>query len=137
MRAIARIVAGAAALIMMSSAVPAQTPATSRIMRAKLAHAERVLEALMTTNHWQIEQESAALVAATRAPGWAVLQSERYARYSDDFRRAGEDLVDAAKARDSDAEMRGYLSMTLACYSCHRYLKDSRIAKYEEKSPAR
>jgi hypothetical protein len=129
MRATLRIVFAAATLVLAGISLPAQTPATSRVMREKLIHAERVLDALMTGDHALLARESAALEAATRTPGWAALKSERYFRYSETFRRAAEDLTDAAKQRDSDGAMRGYVAMTLACYSCHRYVNDSRIAK--------
>jgi hypothetical protein len=122
---------GLAALLVgaASSAVPAQTPATSRVMRAKLLHAQRALGALMTNDYGVLQDESRELVASTRAAGWNVLNNDRYARYSETFRRAAEDLADAAKRRQGDDAMRSYVSMTLACYSCHRYLDESRIAR--------
>lgn len=129
MRLITRILTAAATVALVGVSLPAQTPMTNRLMREKLLHAERVLDSLMTGDHAMLQRESAALEAATRAPGWAVLRSERYTRHSETFRRAAEDLTDAAKLRDSDGAMRAYVSMTLACYSCHRYVSDSRIAR--------
>ena len=104
-----------------------QTPATGRLMRDKLAHSEKVLEAIMTSDYPSIERESQALLQATKAPAWAVLKTPAYTRYSSAFVTAVEDLADAARQRDSDAAVRHYVSMTLACYECHRYVKGARI----------
>ena len=81
-----------ALLVMSGSALPGQTPATAQLMRAKLGHSQRVLEALMTSNYAVLERESTALSAATKAPGWAVLQTPEYARYSTMFTRGGRGL---------------------------------------------
>jgi hypothetical protein len=128
MRIMTRMFVAASVLLLAAISLPAQTPATHRVMREKLGHAERVLDALMTNDHGLLAKESSALESAMADPGWAVLRNDRYLRHTEIFRRAVEDLVDAATRRDSDGAMRGYVSMTLACYSCHRYLTDSRIA---------
>ena len=106
----------------------AQTPATGRVMREKLAHAQKILEAIMTSNYSALEHESAALEQATRSPGWDVLKSPEYRRQSEAFMRATQALQEAAKAHDLDAAIMRYGSMTLACFDCHRYIKNSRIA---------
>jgi hypothetical protein len=118
-----------ALLLTAGSSVPAQTEATRQLMRAKLDHAGQVLEALMTSDFARLDREAAALAAVTAAPGWAVLSTERYERYSVTFRRAAEDLAEFAKARDSEAAMRAYVAVTLSCYQCHSYVKGARIAQ--------
>jgi hypothetical protein len=117
-----------ALLVTCGSAAPRQTPATGRVMREKLTHSQRILEAIMISDYALLERESAALSRATEAPGWSVLKSPEYLRQSDAFVRATRDLVDAAKQRDLDAAAMHYVSLTLSCYQCHRYLKNARIA---------
>jgi len=51
-----------------------------------------------------------------------------YGRQSDAFLRATEELVAAAKQRDLDLAAMHYVSMTMSCYQCHRYIKNMRIA---------
>src|SRR6266480_6886284 len=106
----------------------AQTPATGRLMRQKLGHSQKVLEAIMTSDFALLERESAALEQATKAPAWAVLKSPEYMRQGAAFLRAAEDLRDAAKRRDLDGAASSYVSLTLTCFQCHRYIKDRRIA---------
>ena len=97
-------------------------------MREKLAHAQRLLEAVVTSNYTLLETESQALSKATKDPGWMVLKTPEYARQSDTFLRATEDLVAAAKAHDLDAAAMHYVSLTVSCYQCHRYVKNMRLA---------
>ena len=106
----------------------AQTPATGRVMREKLVHTQKILEAIMTSNFSVLEQESAALEQATRSPGWDVLKSPEYRRQSEAFLRATQALQEAAKSRDLDAAALRYASMTLSCFDCHRYVKNARVA---------
>ena len=106
-----------------------QTPATGRLMRDKLTHAQRLLEALTTSDYALLERESDALTRIPSMQGWMVLQSPEYRRYSDAFLRATGDLNIAAKARDLDEAMMHYQTLTASCYQCHRYLKSRRLAK--------
>jgi hypothetical protein len=111
-----------------SGAAPRQTAATSRVMREKLTHAQRLLEAITTSDYALLERESQALSRLTNDLGWMVLKTPEYRRQSDTFLRAADDLVAAAKQRDLDLAAMHYVSLTMSCYQCHRYVKNSRIA---------
>jgi hypothetical protein len=106
----------------------AQTPATGRVMRDKLAHSQKILEAILVSDYASLDRESAALVRATELPAWAVLKSPEYLRQSAAFISAIQDLRDAAKARDLDAAALDYMALTLTCIQCHKHLKGARIA---------
>jgi hypothetical protein len=105
----------------------AQTVATKHVMREKLVHTERILEALMTSNVLQLQEESGALLRIPQDAGWRVLSTPEYARYSAAFVNATQEIVNAATVRDLDAAAVHYTAMTMTCYQCHRYLKLSRI----------
>jgi cytochrome c556 len=120
---------GLAILATTASGSAMQTVATGRLMREKLTHAQRVLEALTTSNYALLASESAALSDATKQPAWMVLKAPEYKRQSDTFLRATEDLVVAAKYRDLDLAAMHYVSLTMSCYQCHRYIKNARLAK--------
>jgi hypothetical protein len=119
---------GLIAVMALAAGVPAQTPATGRVMRTKLAHAQGVLEALTTSDHAALVRHSEELARATRAAGWEVLKTAEYRRHSESFLRAVEDLGVAAKDRDLDTAVVHYLSMTMSCYQCHRYVQRARLA---------
>jgi len=108
--------------------VPAQTPATGRLMRQKLAHSQKILEAILTSDFALLDRESSALAQVTKSPAWAVFYNPEYTRHSGAFLRAIDDLRDAAKGADLDGAASSYVSLTLTCFQCHRYMKNRRIA---------
>jgi hypothetical protein len=117
------------ALVAMSgSAGSAQTPATGRVMREKLGHSQKILEAILTSNFALLERESAALAKATELPAWTVLRGPEYMKQSDAFLQALLELTDAAKARDLDTAAQRYNTLTTTCFGCHRSMKDRRLA---------
>ena len=106
----------------------AQTPATGRVMREKLGHSQKILEAILTSNFALLERESTALAKATDAPAWKVLKGPEYMKQSDAFLQALRELTDAAKARDLDTAAQRYNALTTTCFGCHRSMKDRRLA---------
>jgi hypothetical protein len=97
----------------------AQTVALKRLMQQKLEHSQAILAAVTTSNWGEMQRHSEALM---------VMNSPEYARHSQAFVRAAEDLLDAARRRDLEAAPLAYVSMTLSCVQCHRYVARARIA---------
>jgi hypothetical protein len=120
------VAALAASLIVSNSS--AQTTALNRLMRQKLEQSQGMLAAVVTSNWADLERRSEALIRITNDPAWMVLNSPEYARQSQAFLRATQDLIDAAKRRDLDAAPPAYVSLTLSCVQCHRYVARARIA---------
>jgi hypothetical protein len=118
-----------AGLVLLESGLNGQTVATGRVMREKLTHSQRILEAILISDFAMLERESTALSKATEAPGWFVLEGPEYQRQSAAFLRATRDLVEAAKGRDLDAAANHFTTLTMTCYQCHRYMKNARIAR--------
>lgn len=117
-----------------SAAPPAgETPAVEpdkvgAFMRAKLGHAQQVLEGLTVENYDLIEKGAHDLALASQASSWQVLQTEDYARHSDDFRRSCNSLRAAAKARNLDGAALAWMEVTMKCIQCHKYVRDTRRA---------
>jgi hypothetical protein len=112
-----------------SSPFFAQTPAFNRVMRAKLEHSQKILESVVTSDWAALERHSQELQRLTSDPAWTVLKTREYTRHSEAFVRATEDLIDAAKRRDLETSPLAYVSMTMSCVQCHRYVARARIAK--------
>jgi cytochrome c556 len=106
-----------------------QTARTGAMMREKLAHAQKILEALTTSNRDLLTAESGALVVIAKSPRWAELKTRELGAYTDNFLKAVAELDAAAKRNDLDAAAAQYTAMTTSCYQCHRRLKDLRIAR--------
>ena len=105
-------------------------PALSRIMRAKLAHSQAILGAVVTSNWTVLDRESRALALAVRDPAWgAALTQPEYLRQSDAFSRALQDLIEASAKRDLESAANAHIALTASCVRCHAYMTRRRIAK--------
>jgi hypothetical protein len=129
MKTIIAITSLLVALAAAGSTLQGQTVATGRVMREKLAHSQRILEAILISDFALLERESDALSRATESPGWFVLKGPEYRKQSAAFLRATRDLVEAAKERDLDAAATHYTTLITSCYQCHKYMKNARIAR--------
>jgi cytochrome c556 len=119
----------AAIVLALSVSADGQTPATGRLMREKLAHAQKILQALTTSDLRMLEQEAAALSRVTESAHWEVLRSPEFRGHASRFLKISRDLAESAAARDLDAAASHYAEMTKSCYGCHKFLKGSRIAR--------
>jgi hypothetical protein len=66
-------------------------------MQQKLGHAQVILAAVTTSNWGEMERQSEALIQLTKDPAWMVLNTPDYARHSQAFVRAAEDLLVLAR----------------------------------------
>jgi hypothetical protein len=119
-----------AGTVVMSATVSAsQGPELNSVMREKLAHAEKILEAVVTSDWPSLETHSRELERLTNDPRWMVLTFPEYARHSAAFVRSVQALHTAAAQRDVEEAPRAYVTVTLQCVECHRYLARARMAQ--------
>jgi hypothetical protein len=122
---------GVALLLVAVTAGPsslAQTARMPQVMRTKLDHSQRILEAVVTSNWQLLDRESRDMALVVRDPAWSYLAMPEYVRHSEAFLRATDDLIEAARLRDLEGASLGFMSLTTSCVSCHRYLARARIA---------
>jgi len=106
-----------------------QGPGLNTLMRQKLAHAEKILEAVVTSDWVALETHSRQLEQLTNDPRWMVLNYPEYATHSAAFVRSVQALHTAAARRDLDETPKAYVDVTLQCVECHRYLARERIVR--------
>jgi hypothetical protein len=111
------------------AAISSQGPQLDRIMREKLDHAQKIFEAVVTSDWVSLETNSRELEQLTNDPRWMVLKYPEYARQSSAFVRAVQDLRRAAAQRDLEKTPQAYVAVTLKCVECHRYLARARLAR--------
>ncbi len=113
------------------AAEAAQPPANqvSKLMKLKLGHAERVLEAVAIEDFALLEKESQALSLLTQDEYFRVLVTPEYVRHSTDFRRSADSLTKAARDKNLDAAALAYMDMTMKCVNCHKYVRDVKMAR--------
>lgn len=114
--------------IMSLGAGSSQWRQVDEIMREKLGLAQKILEAVVTSDWVALETSSRDLERLVDDPRWSVLKYPEYARYSAEFRKSIEKLHASAARRDLDATPDAYVAVTLQCVACHRYLARARIA---------
>ncbi|MFM8413258.1 MAG: hypothetical protein ACKOCX_00880 [Planctomycetota bacterium] len=120
--------AGVAAVVAALVGTAADAPPADRVaafMRAKLSHAEHVLEGLAVENYDLIERAAQELSLASLDSNWQVLQTEDYVRQSAEFRRSCDALKKAAQEKNLDGAALAWVDVTLKCVQCHKYVRDA------------
>lgn len=92
-------------------------------MRAKLTHAQDVLEGLSLGDFAAIRRGAQELALASQAASWQVLQTVEYARQSAEFRRSCESLKNAAREENLDGATLAWMEVTMKCVQCHKYVR--------------
>jgi hypothetical protein len=119
------------AVVILGSTITAngmQGPEVGGVMREKLAHSQKILEALVTSDWVGLEAHSLALEKLTEDRRWRVFNYPEYARHSAAFKQAAHDLHTAAVERDLEQAPKAYIAVTMRCIECHRYLARERLA---------
>lgn len=104
---------------------PPEPDRVAVFMRAKLGHADRVLEGLAVADYAMIERAAQELSLASLDSNWQVLQTEDYVRQSAEFRRACDALKKAAQEKNLDGAALAWVDATLKCVQCHKYVRDA------------
>jgi hypothetical protein len=128
MRGIWRWLAMSCAFVSVAAG-PSQGPALASVMHQKLAHAQKLLEAVVTSDWVALESHSRELQRLTGDRRWMVLEYPEYAQHAAAFVGAVQDLHHAAVRRDLDETSKAYVAVMLACVDCHQYLARQRIAR--------
>lgn len=119
----------AVAVLLSAAAAPRQGPEVNSVMREKLVHSQKVLEAVVTSDWPGLESQAREMERLIQDPRWTVFRYPEYATYSAAFARSVQDLQRAAARRDLEQAPAAYAAMTLQCVACHRYLARARIAR--------
>jgi hypothetical protein len=127
MRGIWRWVAVSCAFV--SLAAGASQGALASVMQQKLAHGQKLLEAVVTSDWVALESHSRELEQLTRDRRWMVLEYPEYAQHGAAFVSAVQTLHRAAVRRDLEESSKAYVAVTLACVDCHHYLARQRVAR--------
>lgn len=106
-----------------------QTMQTVQVMRQKLAHSEQLLAALVTSDWAALDEHSRRLQGLTNDPGWDVMRLPEFHKYTTDFQRANQALIESAGDRDQRTALTAYNGVVASCVECHRYVARARIAQ--------
>jgi hypothetical protein len=122
---LATVAVAALAIAGIAADAPPQPDQVAVFMRAKLGHAEHVLEGLAVADYEMIERAAQELSLSSLDSNWQVLQTEDYVRQSAEFRRACDSLKKAAQEKNLDGATLAWVDVTLKCVQCHKYVRDA------------
>ncbi|QEG40567.1 hypothetical protein [Roseimaritima ulvae] len=97
------------------------------LMRMKLERSKAILEGLTLEQFDKIASNARALRLLSHESGWNVIQTEEYEAQSIDFRRSLKVIEKAAEDEDISRAALGYVSATVRCVECHRYMRSHRL----------
>lgn len=94
------------------------------LMKKKLEHAQKVLEALTLNQLEKAGAEAQNLIQVRKEASFRAIKTPEYELFAEDFERAAEAMVKACKEKNLEAAKLHYLGMTLSCFNCHAYVRD-------------
>jgi cytochrome c556 len=92
-------------------------------MKAKLVHAEKVLEGLATEDFDLIVKHSQAISLLCQDELWSVVKTVEYHERSKEFQRSVNAITEAGRQKNLDAAALAYVNTTLSCVNCHKYVR--------------
>ena len=115
---------GTTLLLGLSAILAAQKElAANNLMRAKLDHAQSVLEGIAIENFELVANHATKLSALSQEAGWRANDTPEYSALSVSFRRNVDALQKSAREKNLDGATLAYTKMTFSCVECHKYLR--------------
>lgn len=98
-------------------------------MRAKLDAAGDALEGLTSEDFDQIRSGARQLQLMSQRAAWKVLKTPDYLQYSGEFRKAAEQMEEAAAEKNLDKAALAYVQLTLTCVNCHKHVRRNPVTQ--------
>jgi hypothetical protein len=108
---------------------PADKPDEKKVkelMHKKLEASQKVLEGLATNDLEKVSKNAEELARIRKDVSFRVIPTAEYDLWSDEFVRSLDNISKGAKDNNLEKAKLGYLSMTLACFNCHTYVRDQK-----------
>jgi hypothetical protein len=108
-------------------------PMTLRdFMRQKLAASNQILEGLTIEDMDMVARGARTLNEMSAAERWRIHNDAMYRQFSGEFRRHTGDLLKSAEEGNLDQAALKWVSATMGCIECHRYVRQHLIAEKDE-----
>jgi hypothetical protein len=93
------------------------------VMQLKLEYSKQVLEGLALEDFEKVAKNAQALGLLSLESGWKIIQTEEYAKQSNEFRRTTNLISESARDKNLERAALGYVALTVRCIECHGYLR--------------
>ena len=107
----------------------------NKLMLEKLNSSKTVLEGIALADFRKIETSAEKLIQISKTAEWLVHKTPRYELHSNEFRRAADNLIQKAQAKNLDGVTLAYFDLTMSCVRCHQYVREVRDARLPGRSP--
>jgi hypothetical protein len=118
------------ALSNLTAAQPTKSKIFKKLMAEKLASSQALLEGLATNNFPKLIENGEELLRISSTAEWVAIKTPKYELFSNDFRRAAENIIKKAKAKNLDGAALAYVELTMTCVRCHQYVREVQEAKW-------
>jgi cytochrome c556 len=112
-----------------SSGEEQQKKGTALIMKEKLKTSQKLLEGIALADYNKVIASSEELIQLTKTEEWMVYKTPKYELFSNEFRRAAENVIGKAKLKNIDGVTLAYFELTVSCVRCHTYIREIRDAQ--------
>jgi cytochrome c556 len=133
-KALLFVLVAALACVVADWRLQAQTE-TSKLMAKKLKSAQAILEGVVMADYKKISKNAEELIQISKTAEWQMIKRPRYEMFSNEFRRAAENLIQKSADKNIDGAALAYMEMTLTCVRCHQYVRDVRDVKLPNPHP--
>lgn len=95
----------------------------SDFMREKLKASNKILEGMTVEDYDLILEGAKKLEKLSSAEKWRASNDAMYRHHSAEFRRVVKKMKEAAEKKDLDAAALAWVSTTMNCIECHKYVR--------------
>jgi len=107
-----------------------EIPKVNPLMAEKLKHAQALLGGLAMNDFDKMQSSAEELMRISKAAEWTVYKTPEYELQTNNFRRAAENVILKAKAKNLDGATLAYVDMTVTCVRCHQHCRDVRNTSF-------
>ena len=108
-------------------------PGPIGIMKAKLAHAQAVLEGIVTEDMDQVQRNARHLKLLSEQAEFQVHRTMEYTVFSNEFRRVADQMAKNAADKNAHAVTLDYLQLVMTCTKCHSHMRWQGLAAIDER----
>lgn len=98
-------------------------------MRGKLQASNKILEGLTVEDMQMVKEGAQQLNKMSVSEKWRAHNNVMYKQFSGEFQRTTADLMKAADEGNLDMAALKWMSATMSCIECHRYVRNNLVVE--------
>ena len=99
-----------------------------KMMEDKLETSKKLLGAVAQNNFAKAEANAEELVRVSIELGKKFPKNEQFQELGKEYRNELQGLLKAARKQNTEGMTLAYVKVTMSCFNCHTYVRDTRLA---------